>query len=103
MATPAKELNELHVRVAKHMARALEQNEQAASLLEEFPDLPFPVADFLERAAQDNPALLTVITKFLKDNSITAAPEESKDLSDVQRLLNQKRERLNSIQAIMEV
>lgn len=97
MAAETKALNELHVRVANHMMRALEQNELAAELLIEFPDLPEPVCRFLDNAAQDNPALLTVVTKFLKDNSITAAPEESKDLSEVQKLLNQKRARLITV------
>ena len=98
MAIQAKELSELHARLAKHMLGSLEQNEKAKELLEEFSeDLPTPVVMFLESCSQDNPALFTSIAKFLKDNQITVAPEASQELSKVQKMLAEKRKRLSSI------
>ena len=99
MAAETKELNALHAKLAQHMARALEQQDTAKLLITDFPDLPEPVIKFLENAASDNPALMTVIAKFLKDNSITSAPEESKDLTEIQKLLKNKRSRIETLPA----
>jgi hypothetical protein len=93
---PAKagELSALHSQVAKVMVNALnvievaQTNYLAASdLLDEdaVADLPQP--------PEASPALLSVITKFLKDNQITAAPEESTELSELEQRLASKRSR----------
>lgn len=98
MGIQAKDLSELHARLARHMLGSLEQNEKAKELLAEFSeDLPTPVVLFLESCAQDNPALFTAIAKFLKDNLITIAPEASQELSKVQKLLAEKRKRLSTV------
>ncbi len=43
------------------------------------------------------PAMLAAIIKFLKDNSITAAPEESSELSDLEASLARKRARRTAV------
>lgn len=43
------------------------------------------------------PAMLATIIKFLKDNDITAAPEESDQLSDLEAALAKKRARRTAV------
>lgn len=40
-----------------------------------------------------NPALLGVITKFLKDNEITAVIDESEEMTDLAKKLAEKKQR----------
>lgn len=89
-----KDLAKLHNHVAKAMTRALESSNSAEVLLSEHgADLPDEVRDFLEQCTEVNPALLQAITKFLKDNSITCAVEDSDELSDLAQALAQKKKR----------
>ena len=90
-----KELGELHSLLAKSMKAALEASSEAQDLLDACVDsgeeLPLAVEAFLERAADANPSLLTAVAKFLKDNNITAAIEDSKDMSELEQRLKKKR------------
>ncbi|HXB10939.1 MAG TPA: hypothetical protein VNZ45_03055 [Bacteroidia bacterium] len=86
-----KELAALHKKLTKSMLAALDSSNTAISLLEEFPDLPSEVKDFLEDHAQANPALLQAVSKFLKDNDITCPQDESQELSSLAQRLKNKR------------
>lgn len=89
-----KTLAELHGKLAISMMRALEESEQAQVLLDIYlEELPDEVADFLREKAQDNPSLLTAIGKFLKDNKITCAAEDSDELNELAETLRNKRGR----------
>ena len=89
-----KLLGELHGRLAKSMLGALQASEQAAALLEEYgEELPGAVQAFLVKTADANPALLTAVAKFLKDNKITCAIEDSEEMSELEQRLAKKRER----------
>lgn len=91
-------LSELHGKLAKAMLQALEESDEAQVLLDIYTEeLPTEVYDFLKSKAQDNPSLLTAITKFLKDNKITCAPEDSKDVSELRDRLSQKRRRVGNV------
>ncbi len=98
MAATEHELSELHKKVAKALLRKLESSDQATILLAKYHDsdesqLPDDVVEYLEEQMDASPALLTVITKFLKDNDITAVVDESKELSDLDKRLDEKRKR----------
>jgi len=87
-----KLLGELHGRVAKTMLEALEASDQAQGLLDEYEtDLPNDVVNYLKKSAMNNPALLTAVTKFLKDNSITCVIEDNNDMSELEERLKNKR------------
>ena len=90
-----KELGELHALLARSMKDALQSSDEAKSILEACrnsgEDLPAFVEAFLEKAATANPALLTAVAKFLKDNNITAAIEDSEEMSELQKRLKEKR------------
>jgi hypothetical protein len=93
-AATDKELSDLHNKVAKVLLQKLDSSDQATLLLAEFSDdLPEEVVEYLEKQMDASPALLTVITKFLKDNDITAVVDESKELTDLDRRLAEKRQR----------
>ena len=90
-----KELAELHAKVAKAMSRALDSSDRAETLLNEYEDeLPAPVVMFLEHQINANPSLLTAITKFLKDNEITAQREESTEMTELEERLQKKKSRV---------
>ena len=84
-------LGALHERLAKHMLAALQASEEALVLLQQYPELPEPVKKYLDDRGADNPALFTSITKFLKDNNITAVIEDNSDLSELATRLKSKR------------
>ena len=97
-AATEKELSELHKKVAKVLLLKLDSSHQATYLLSKDHDadetvLPEDVIEYLETQMDASPALLTVITKFLKDNDITAVIDESKELSDLDKALAAKRKR----------
>lgn len=99
-----KQLGELHGKLAKAMLKALNASDEAVFLLDEHgADLPTPVYQYLEKQAGANPALLTAVTKFLKDNSITCAVEDSTEMTDLQqRLSDKKRRRVGNVIPIEE-
>ena len=82
-------LGELHAKVATVMTRVLDK---AADALDKEPaedELPYEI----------NPALLGAVTKFLKDNEITADVSGVKELTSTKERLKEKakrrREKLN--------
>lgn len=95
MTKPANEdkLGELHNKVADVMIKALGQIEQSQTHFEELvgtekePDLPPDV----------NPALLSVMVRFLDANKITCAPAEGNNMSDLERKLQEKRKKRRSV------
>lgn len=84
-------LDSLHEKLAHHMLNALKHNEQAQMLLVEYPELPSKVKELLEELCDVNPALFTSISKFLKDNNITAVIEDSDEMSELEKRLAAKR------------
>jgi len=94
-AASEKELSVLHKKVAQMLLHKLDGADQATYLLSVERDEPLPedVIEYLEKQMDASPALLTVITKFLKDNDITAVVEESKELTDLDKRLQSKQNR----------
>lgn len=86
-----KTLGELHGKLASSMLRALENSDAAMALLEEYEaELPEAVVLYLSKQADANPALLTAVSKFLKDNAITCAIEDSEELGALEKLIQSK-------------
>ena len=92
-------LGELHKRVATVMRGALDvyDTEQEmylkkTDLIKEHADDPEMVERLADLVApQPNASLLSVITKFLADNSISCVPEESEEMTDLQKTLEARR------------
>lgn len=92
-------LGALHSKVAKIMTGALEvyDTEQelylkSASMVIDNADDPELVSQLAGLIApQPNASLLSVITKFLSDNQITCVAEESEEMSDLQKALDERK------------
>lgn len=93
-----KTLAILHQKTAKAMLDALESSETAQALLDQsYEDddgnemfIPALVREYLKKQASASPALLTAITKFLKDNDITCQIDETEEMSALQQRLAAK-------------
>lgn len=89
-------LSKLHAQIARVMKQELDVYEAAQKWYLSWDGQP--VTDDGEDAPafpeppQMSPALLSAITKFLKDNAITAAPEDSDELSELEEALQKKRD-----------
>lgn len=97
-----KELDALHGTLAKIMLSALQVNERAEYLMVTYAEeLPAEVYNFLQGLKASNPSLFTSVAKFLKDNEITAVIEESEDMTDLQRRLqNKSRKQIGNVVAL---
>jgi hypothetical protein len=104
MAATDKELSLLHKRVAEMMLRALDQQDGAyvlytslCALDREDTDAVNQLLDtleiFMEKASEPNPALFQAVSKFLRDNKISAEVENNGELSEIERILQKKNER----------
>jgi predicted ATP-dependent protease len=95
MATNAAkegELGKLHSKVARVMQNALDVQDEAQV---RYLDNPEAI-----EVPQVNASLLSVITKFLADNSITAAPDDSEHMSELEEKIKE-RQRKRSINNII--
>jgi hypothetical protein len=94
-----QELGALHAKTAKVLSQALEILDVAQLAYIETGGLQTPKNEELGLPAlyanppMLSPALMSAITKFLKDNSITAQPEDSVTMSDLEAALAEKRKR----------
>ena len=85
------QLSALHGRVAETLINTLDQADVASGLLIKHDgELPNDVVNFLESVTQVHPSLLTVATKFLKDNNISVDAAEDGSLADLQKQLNKR-------------
>ena len=92
------ELAKLHGRVAQSMLTALDNQTTASALIAEFgAELPQEVLAFMEKVRTRNPALLTAVSKFLKDSDITAALDDSDTMTELEKRLSAKRNRPRSV------
>lgn len=86
-----QQLATLHGKVAESMTAALDNSSRAIYLLSKHEDLPKDVKKFLMDASDVNPSLLTAITKFLKDNNISADMDQNNALSTLKDSLDRKK------------
>lgn len=87
---PATEgqLGDLHNKVAEVMIRALSHVEKAQEAYDEM--TVDSIVDTGAMAPELNPALLSVMVRFLDANKITCAPEAGNTMSDLERKLQEK-------------
>jgi len=81
----------LHGSVAEALITSISQSSRATALLIKHEELPDDVRRFLEECSEVHPSLLTVATKFLKDNNISCDASEDESLSELQKELDKNR------------
>jgi hypothetical protein len=92
-AASETELGALHKKVATVLGKVLDNVDKAQ---EAYSHLDFEVVDYVP--PPEVPAsVLTVATKFLNDNKITCQPEESAELSDLERKLANNRQKRRQV------
>lgn len=89
-ATEAQ-MSQLHGKVAETILATLNQAETAAHLLCKYPEMPDAVKTFLEHVTQVHPSLLTVATKFLKDNNISCDGASDTTMQELEEQLKKNR------------
>jgi hypothetical protein len=86
-------LGVLHGSVADALLTSITQSSTAMTLLLKHEELPDDVRKFLEDCSEVHPSLLTVATKFLKDNNISCDASEDSTLSELEAELKKNRKR----------
>lgn len=84
-------LGTLHQKVAKAMIRAIDYVEKGQDAYDEMGE----PADLVR--PELSPAMLSAMTKFLADNSITANPAEETQTSELEKRLAAKRKRVGNV------
>ncbi|QXP44057.1 hypothetical protein [Stappia phage SI01] len=89
------QLGDLHNKIARVMAGALEQIETDQLLYQKVADKMMQDGEeVMPIVAPDiNPALLSVIERFLSNNNITCAPEAGNTMGELEQRLAAKRAR----------
>jgi hypothetical protein len=91
-SAPEAELGSLHARIARVMSKVLTNYEKAQDAFTELMEAGADAEQLLEMP-EVSPAMLSVITKFLSDNKITAAAEDSKETSELAQQLQSRQAR----------
>lgn len=89
-------LGKLHQKVASAMIRAVEYVEKGQDAYDELGEPAEAIRPEL------SPAMLSAMTKFLADNSITANPVEDEKTSQLGELLRKKRMRVGNVVPIRD-
>jgi hypothetical protein len=100
-----KELSALHKKLSESMIKALDSASSAEYLITKYEgSLPNDVTDYLERQTDISPSLMTAVAKFLKDNDITAAKDDSAEIGELEMRLaaKQDRKRVGNVVPIVE-
>ena len=86
-------MGDLHAKVAQVFLRVLESYERAELVADDVEDEA--MRELL--SAGPNPAMMSAITKFLKDNSIDFDNEEIEKLSDTEQRLQARKARRSNL------
>ena len=94
-------LGSLHSKVAAVFQKVLARYESRLDALDALPDMhdigEEVLAALMDDAAIPNPAMMSAITKFLKDNEISFDSQEITELNDQERRLAERREKRKGI------
>lgn len=93
-AATEKSLSRVHSQLARVFSRVLEKYEKGLEALDSIPtgEIEADMIEVLAEISEPNPAMLSAIAKFLKDNDIGMDTEEVADLNSTERRLAEKRE-----------
>ena len=86
-------LGKLHSHLARVFTRVLEKYERGMEALDNLPrdEIESDLIEELMKLSEPNPAMLSAIAKFLKDNDIGMDSEAVEELNSTQRRLEERR------------
>ena len=86
-------LGKLHSHLARVFTRVLEKYERGMEALDNLPrdEIESDLIEELMKISEPNPAMLSAIAKFLKDNDIGMDSEAVEELNSTQRRLEERR------------
>lgn len=94
-AATEQALGDLHAKIARVMTNALNVVEKQQERFIEQQEIAHDFETTTEEAGilppDVNPALLSVITRFLNENKISCVPEEGTALGELDRILQEKK------------
>lgn len=99
-AATEKSLGKLHDMLTGIFIKVLQQYEQKIDVVEalDLDELESDVlTELLAKGIEPNPAMLSAISKFLKDNEIMYDTEQLEELSSLERRLKDKREKRGNV------
>jgi len=99
-AAKEQALGGLHAKITEVFLRVLETYHKRLDVIEGIDPETLEdemLAELLKDGGMPNPAMLSAITKFLKDNDIGFDTEKLSELSDQERRLKERREKRGNI------
>lgn len=102
-AATENNLGSLHSKITDVFQKILERYEARLDCIEMVTPEQIEdemIREIFEDGALPNPAMLSAITKFLKDNEISFDSEQLNELSDTERRLQERRERRGNITSL---
>ena len=105
-AAKETQLGKLHSRITEVFLKVLDRYEARLDVLDTVDRDKIEdevLQELLDDAALPNPAMLSAVTKFLKDNDIGFDTEKLADLSDQERRLKERRERRGNIVSLSDL
>lgn len=105
-AAKEQQLGKLHSKVTEIFLKVLEKYHKQLDFIDgiDADDLENEmIAELMTAGAMPNPAMLSAITKFLKDNDIGFDTEKLAELSDQERRLKERREKRGTLVSLADL
>jgi hypothetical protein len=105
-AAKEQQLGKLHAKITEVFLKVLDTYHKRLDVVDgidpdEIEDQM--IAELLSEGAMPNPAMLSAITKFLKDNDIGFDTEKLAELSDQERRLKERREKRGTLVSLADL
>lgn len=99
-AAKEKQLGALHAKITDVFIKVLSRYEERLDKIESIDPDEFEnemLEELFNENAMPNPAMLSAVTKFLKDNEISFDTEKLAQLSDQERRLKERRDKRGTV------
>lgn len=105
-AAKEMQLGKLHQKITEVFIKVLERYEARLDVIDTIDRDEIEnevLEELLNDAAMPNPAMLSAVTKFLKDNDIGFDTEQLDQLSDTERRLQERKEKRGNVVSLQNV
>jgi hypothetical protein len=105
-AAKEQQLGKLHAKITEIFLKVLDKYHKQLDFIDgiDAGDIENEmIAELLSEGSMPNPAMLSAITKFLKDNDIGFDTEKLSELSDQERRLKERREKRGNLVSLSDL